>query len=75
MARRKIRYSATEKADILARAEVYFQQGDDLEDIALRMKVPYHLLSEWFREQTLRILFPRPSALCDGPEKPPVALF
>lgn len=75
MPRRKIRYSATEKADILAQAEVFYHQGDDLEDIALRMKVPFHLLSEWFREQTLRILFPKPTITSEGPEKPLVTLF
>lgn len=75
MPRRRRRYSPAEKTAILARADEQFQQGAELEHIAQDLGVPFLLLREWFREQTISILFPRPGGSNDDPSMPPVTLF
>ncbi|GEP41208.1 hypothetical protein BGE01nite_04990 [Brevifollis gellanilyticus] len=75
MPRRRRRYSDSEKTVILAKADEQFQRGDELENIAQNLDVPFSVLREWFREQTINILFPKAGIPSDESQMPSVTLF
>ncbi len=75
MPRRRRRYSDAEKTVILAKADEQFQRGDELENIAQSLDVPFSVLREWFREQTINILFPKSGEPQDESQMPSVTLF
>lgn len=75
MPRRRRRYSDAEKTIILAKADEHFQRGDELEDIAQSLDVPFSVLREWFREQTISILFPKGGIPSEESQMPSVTLF
>ncbi len=75
MPRRRRRYSDAEKTVILAKADEQFQRGDELENIAQALDVPFSVLREWFREQTISILFPKSAMIQDESQMPSVTLF
>lgn len=75
MPRRRVRYSAVEKESLLARADEMYRQGAEIEEIAATLKVSGQLLREWFREQTISILFPNPKETASAAVMPHVTLF
>ncbi|MES2597499.1 MAG: transposase [Verrucomicrobiota bacterium] len=76
MPRRRRRYSDAEKTVILTKADEQFQRGAELENIAQNLDVPFSVLREWFREQTISILFPRSTSTpADESQMPSVTLF
>lgn len=52
-----------------------YRQGAEIEEIAATLKVSGQLLREWFREQTISILFPNPKETASAAVMPHVTLF